>query len=247
MKRTLTRMGLSLNACLVLMSAISVADDAPPSEKPTPLATEMNKKFADPDVDILQFVKRFEDENRDIYAKRNEITAAIGLQPGDAVGDVGAGTGLFTQLFAEKVGEKGTVYAVDIGPAFVKYIAEQAKKRGHERIVKTVRNTPDSVELPRGSIDVAFVCDTYHHFEHPEKMLKSIHRALRPKGRLVVIDFDLKSDSGDFVKQRARAPKEVYHKEITTAGFEIVETKDAPQMKDNFFTVFRRSELGQAQ
>ena len=124
----------------------------------------------------------------------------MGLRPGDAVADIGAGTGLFTQLFAEQVGPKGTVYAVDIGPAFLKYITGQAKKLGHEHVVKTVLNTQDSTELPAGSIDVAFICDTYHHFDHPEKMLASIHRALRPGGRLVIIDFDLRKDSSDFVK-----------------------------------------------
>ena len=88
----------------------------------------MNKKFADPNADIRQFVKRFENEARDIYVKRQNITRAVGLRPGDDVADIGAGTGLFTQLFADQVGPKGTVYAVDIGPAFLKYIAEESKK-----------------------------------------------------------------------------------------------------------------------
>ncbi len=130
------------------------------------------------------------------------------------------------------------------GPAFVKYIAEQAKQHGHERIVKTVLNTQDSAELPAGSIDVAFICDTYHHFEHPEKMLASIHRALRPGGRLVVVDFDLRKDSGEFVKQRAAPPKEVYYREIAAAGFEQIDAKNAPAIKDNFYAEFRRGEQG---
>ncbi len=231
-----------LIACFAAAFTAALADEAHPAQGPTPYVEGMNKKFTDPGADVRQFVKRFENENRDIYAKRREITRAVGLRPGDAVADIGAGTGLFTRLFAEVVGPKGAVYAVDISPAFVKYIAEQAKKQGLERIVKTVRNTPNSAELPADSIDVAFICDTYHHFEHPEKMLESIHRALRPGGRLVIIDFDLRKNSGDFVKQRARAPKEVYFKEIAAAGFEFVETKDAPEIKDNFFAVFRRKE-----
>jgi ubiquinone/menaquinone biosynthesis C-methylase UbiE len=212
----------------------------PRSQRPAPYPAEMNKKFTDPDVDIQEFVKQFENETRDIYAKRREITRAVGLRPGDAVADIGAGTGLFTQLFAEQVGPTGTVYAVDIAPAFVKYLAEQAKKHGRERVAKTVLNTPDSAELPPGSIDVAFLYDTYHHFEHPEKMLASIHRALRPGRRMVVIDFDLRKDSSEFVKQRARAAKEVYFREIAAAGFELVETKEAPVITDNFYAEFRR-------
>lgn len=73
-------------------------------------------------------------------------------------------------------------------------------------------------------------------------MLASIHAALRPDGRLVIIDFDLQKDSNEFVKKRARASKEVYYREITAAGFEIVEKKDAPTIKDNFFAEFRRVE-----
>ena len=73
-------------------------------------------------------------------------------------------------------------------------------------------------------------------------MLASIHRALRPGGRLVVIDFDLRKDSGEFVKQRARAAKEVYYREITAAGFELIEKKDAPAIQDNFYAEFRRVE-----
>ena len=142
--------------------------------------------------------------------------------------------------YPAEMNRKFTDPNVDIQPAFVKYIAEQARRHGHERVVKTVLNTPDSAELPAGSIDVAFTCDTYHHFEHPDKMLASIHRALRPGGRLVVIDFDLRKDSGEFVKQRARAAKEVYYREITAAGFELIEPKGAPPIKDNFFAEFRR-------
>ena len=240
--RRIARMMIWLVVCPVLAIASIRAEEAPPAKAPAPHAAEMNKQFADPNVDVQQFVKRFETESRDIYAKRQEIVRAVGLRPGDAVADIGAGTGLFTQLFAEQVGPKGTVYGVDIGPAFVKYIAEQAKQLGHERVVKTVLNTPDSAELPPGSIDVAFLCDTYHHFDHPEKMLASIHRALRPGGRMVIIDFDLRKDSGEYLKQRSRAPKEVYFREIEAAGFEPIETKDAPTVKDNFYAAFRRIE-----
>ena len=231
-----------LGCCLTLTFATAKAEDAIKGQGPSHYPAEMNKKFTDPNADIGQFVDRFENEARDIYVKRQAITRTVGLRPGDAVADIGAGTGLFTQLFAERVGPKGTVYAVDIGPAFLKYIAEQAKKLGHEHVVKTVLNTQDSTELPTSSIDVAFLCDTYHHFDHPEKMLASIHRALRPGGRLVVIDFDLRKDSNDFVKQRARAAKEVYYREIAAAGFEQIDAKNAPAIKDNFYAEFRRPE-----
>jgi hypothetical protein len=57
---------------------------------------------------------------------------------------------------------------------------------------------------------------------------------------MIIIDFDLRKDSSEFVKQRARATKEIYYGEITVAGFELIATKDAPTIKDNFYAEFRR-------
>lgn len=228
--------------CLAVMLATVRAADAPLRQGPAPYPASMNKKFTAPDADVQQFVKRFENDGRDICAKREDITRAVDLRPGDAVADIGAGTGLFTVLFAERVGKKGTVYAVDISAAFVKHLADRAKQRGQEQIIKTVLNTADSAKLPPGSIDVAFLCDTYHHFEQPGEMLASIHRALRPGGRLIVIDFDLRKDSSKFIRERARAPKEVYFQEIAAAGFKLIDKKDAPAIEDNFYAEFRRVE-----
>jgi ubiquinone/menaquinone biosynthesis C-methylase UbiE len=226
----------------VCWAALLAAATADPPAKLAPYPASMNKKFTVPDADVRQFVKRFENDSRDIYVKREKITRAVGLRPGDAVADIGAGTGLFTLLFAERVRKKGTVYAVDISPAFVKHIAERARQDGYEGVVKTVLNTADSAALPPASIDVAFLCNTYHHFEQPAKMLASIHGALRPGGRLILIDFDLHSGASEFVKHRARAPKEVYFREIVAAGFQLTDKKDAPALVDNFYAEFRRTE-----
>ncbi len=167
-----------------MTTAIASAADEPRSQGPAPYPMKMNEKFADPKADVQQFVKRFESEARDVYVKRQDITRAVGLRPGDAAADIGAGTGLFTLLFAEQVGPKGTVYAVDIGPAFLNYIC----RADHEtRVRGSHLNGAEHSglhDVAFHSINVAFLCDTYHHFEHPEKMLASIHRALRPGGRL---------------------------------------------------------------
>ena len=206
--------------------------------------TEMNKQFQDPKLDVQKFVQRFESESRDIFAQRRQIVEAVGLRSGMAVADIGAGTGLFTWLFAKKVGTTGTVYAVEIAPAFLKYLEEESRKRGLDKVVKTVQSSQTRTNLAAGSIDVAFVCATYHHFEHPEKVLRSIHQALRPGGQLVVIDFDLRDDSSAFVRERARAPKEVYFREIEAAGFTHLEAKHSVHLKDNFIAVFQRREPG---
>jgi len=86
----------------------------------TPSATRTDPKINEPfkKPDVKGFIQKFESEDREVYAKRAEVVAALGLKPGMSVADVGAGTGLFTRLFADKVGKTGRVYAVDIAQDF---------------------------------------------------------------------------------------------------------------------------------
>ena len=114
--------------------------------------------------------------------------------------DVGAGTGFYARLFAAQVGPEGKVYAVDIAPAFLKYIADRAKKDGQDKVITTIQGTQDDTKLPPNSVDLVFTSDTYHHLEKPAVVLASIHRALKSGGRLAVIDFDRHEGASDFVK-----------------------------------------------
>src|SRR5689334_10876271 len=88
----------------------------------------INKPFEDPDV--KEFVGKFETESREIYARRKDILEKCKLKEGMSVADVGAGTGLFTRLFAEAVGKEGRVYAVDIAPKFVEHAEKTCKELG---------------------------------------------------------------------------------------------------------------------
>jgi ubiquinone/menaquinone biosynthesis C-methylase UbiE len=210
--------------------ASCLAQQAPP---------EINKPFANPDV--ADWIKRLESESREVYNNRDAIVQAIGLKPGMAIADVGAGTGLFTRRFADKVGPEGKVYAVDIAPAFLDYIAGEARKRGQGQ-VQTVLGTQETTSLPGGSIDVAFLCDTYHHLEHHERILASIRRALRPGGRLILVEFDRGAPRAtDFVKKHVRADKSQFLGEIRSAGFAAIETVGAPKLGENFFAEFRKT------
>src|SRR5690606_15023224 len=125
---------------------------------------------------------------RELFHRRHEIVAACQIQPGLTVADIGAGTGLFTRLFSDAVGNEGRVIALDISQKFLDHIKLTCRKAG-QRNVETLLATIDSTELPDESVDVAFICDTYHHFEFPLKTMASLHRALKPGGRLILIDF----------------------------------------------------------
>jgi intracellular sulfur oxidation DsrE/DsrF family protein len=97
------------------------------------------------------------------------------------------------------------------------------------------------VDLPPTSIDVAFVCDTYHHFEFPEKTMRSIHRALKPGGRVIVIDFHrIPGTSSDWVLNHVRAGQDVVEKEIASCGFKKTdEVKEL--LKENYFAEFTKA------
>jgi len=158
------------------------------------------------------------------------------------VADIGAGTGLFTLLFARAVGPTGHVTAVDISPTFVANIQRRAlnEKLGN---VSTHVNSQTDTGLPPASIDLAFISDTYHHFEQPRAMLASIHRALRAGGSLIVIDFErVEGKSSTWVIGHVRADKKQVIHEIEAAGFRLV--ADTGLLKENFFLRFEKNTTG---
>jgi ubiquinone/menaquinone biosynthesis C-methylase UbiE len=202
----------------------------------------INRPYENPDV--REFVGVFEGPDRDIFARRHQIVSACRVRPGMAVADIGAGTGLFTRLFASAVGPAGTVYAVDIAPKFVEHIGETCKVNGLTNVVGVVC-PPDSVGLSPGSIDLAFICDTYHHFEFPFRTMSSLHRALRSGGRVVVIDFErIQGVSPPWVLSHVRAGRGTVAHEIISSGFRLV--GEVRLLKDKYCLLFEKAKGGQA-
>jgi len=200
----------------------------------------INDTFRNPNV--KEFIERFEGESREIFEKRNETLKACELKPGQSVADIGAGTGLYTRLFAKSVGEKGKVYAVDISQKFLDHIQQTAEKLELKNI-KTVLGKDVSPELPAQSVDVAFICDTYHHFEFPYKIMAEIHKAIKPGGKLIVIDFiRIPGQSREWVLNHVRAGQDQVEKEIIKSGFKKV-ADHQNIFKENYFVVFEKVEL----
>ncbi len=199
----------------------------------------INKRFENPNVKA--FTGIFEREGRDAFDHRHEIVKECKIQPGMAVADVGAGTGLFTHMFAKSVGPGGRVYAVDISDEFVDHIEKTAQQDGTTN-VSGVLCDPFSVKLPAGSIDLAFICDTYHHFEFPMRTMRSIHRALKPGAALVLVDFHrIEGVSSPWIMGHLRAGQEVFVKEIVDAGFrQVDEKKDL--LEESYFVRFEKAE-----
>ena len=196
----------------------------------------INKSFQNPDVDA--FLLRFEIESREVYHNRDAIVKAMDLSPGMDAADIGAGTGFFSLLMAEKVGPEGTIFATDIAQNFLDHIDRTSSQAGFKNI-KTVLGKEKSVNLPPESIDLAYICDTYHHFEYPFYMLDSIQKALRPGGRLVIVDFErVKGISETWVLGHVRSGKGTVTDEVKDSGFELV--KEDPFMEEQYFLVFRK-------
>jgi predicted methyltransferase len=186
-----------------------------------------------------QWVAAFENRGREVYAQRHSIVDATGVRPGMVVADIGAGTGLFTRLFAERVVPGGTVYAVDISATFVDNILRTCREQRLDN-VQGIVDSARSAGLPVDSIDLAFVSDTYHHFEYPASMLASIHDALRSGGRLIIVDFRRDPRfNPPWVLQHVRAGRDTVIREVQAAGFRFVE--EQPILRSNYFLVFEKT------
>lgn len=112
----------------------------------------------------------------------------IGIAPGTTVADVGAGSGYMTTRLANRVGPSGKVFANDLQPALLHIVQDKAA-RARLTNIEVVLGTADDARLPDQAIDVALLVDVYHEFSQPASMLQSIKRALKPDGRLVLVEY----------------------------------------------------------
>lgn len=232
--------------CFALLTMISLqlsplmGQEAAPSAPAKSVKPGINQKFLDPALNVDEWIKRFEVESREVFRGRQQIVKQIKLAPGDRIADIGAGTGLFLEPFSMAVGKKGWVYSLDIAPKFVERYEKMADILNLENVTPVLCGQND-IRLPTGSIDAAFICDVYHHFEYPAASLASIHKALVPGGQLILIDFErIPGTSREWTLGHVRAGKEVFRKEIEEAGFEFVEEVKIPAFQENYFLRFKQ-------
>ncbi|OYP36870.1 SAM-dependent methyltransferase [Rhodopirellula sp. MGV] len=241
---------MALATLCAVSTAVSVSDaqDVAPAAAPTQSAAELsvvpegiNNNFKSDDLNVDEWIERFEVESREAFSARDEVLAACQIEPGDRIADVGAGTGFYSRLFAKRTGWGGWVYSVDIAPKFLQHIAKRATDEGIENIT-TVLGTDKSIRLPPESVDLVFICDTYHHFETPQDTLASIVRALRPGGRLVLIDFErIPGQSRDWLLTHVRAGKETFKGEVEQAGLTFVDEVKVGGFEENYLLRFKKS------
>jgi predicted methyltransferase len=212
---------------------------APPREDVS-IKPGINDSFLAEDMDVQRWTETFEGESREISVHRQEIVDALALKKGQDVADVGAGTGLFMEPLARAVGVSGKVYSLDIAPSFVEHLTGRARSLGLEQVEPRLSGER-SAGLPRFAVDAAFVCDTYHHFEYPQSMLFSLYDALRPLGKLYIVDFDrLPGVSRPWILEHVRAGKTEVKQEVEKAGFVFEEEIRVPGLAENYLLRFRR-------
>jgi len=181
-----------------------------------------------------QWVKEFDDPNRDSWQKPHEVIQALALQPDAVIADIGSGTGYFSVRFSHMV-PKGRIYGVDIEPDMVKYLANRAQRDGLNNVI-SVQAAPDDPRLPE-KVDLIIMVDTFHHIEGRDRYFRKLHDYLKPGGRVAIIDFRM--DSPDGPPKSARSTPEAIKAELTASGYVLVQMHDF--LPKQYFLVFQSS------
>ena len=129
-----------------------------------------------------------ERSEREAEEQTGTMVAALGLKVGDAVADIGAGTGYVSRRLARAVGPRGRVDAVDVQPEMVRMLRDLAARDGLAQIRPRL-GAEDDVKLDAASVDLAVMVDVYHELSYPFEVLASIVRALKPGGRVVFVEY----------------------------------------------------------
>lgn len=200
----------------------------------------INDTYLNPAIDAEAQNKGFTAENRETFANRAEIAAAVGLKPGMAIADLGAGTGIYEPIFSKAVGPSGKVYAVDLSKPLLAFIEKSMKEAGITNVA-TVAGSDKTINLPPNSVDVVFTSDVYHHFEYPQTVLAEIRRVLKTGGQFIVVDYDhIPGVTPPAMLQHVRTDKKTVIAEVTQAGFPPPEEVKISGFKSSFFLRFRK-------
>lgn len=172
------------------------------------------------------------EESRDRRNEAEKIMDLAGITPGMTVADIGAGEGYYTIRLAERVGINGRVLAQDIVPEVRDKLAERVNRDRLDNV--SVRlGAPDNPKLPHGSFDRIFLVHMYHEIESPYAFLWHLHPALRPGGRVVIVDDDRPTEQHG-------TPPLLLQCELAAVGFQLVEFRQAA-FAGGYFAAFQAS------
>ena len=159
-----------------------------------------------------------EDTGRDAWQKPEETLNALNIKKGQTVADIGAGSGYLTVKLSERVGATGTIYAADIQQEMLDYISKRLVEKGIKN-VSLVLGTMDDPNLPPNSLDLAILLSTYHEIAQPVDFVKKIKLALKPQGKLAILECSDESPIGPPIQ--VRLPEDLVINELKQAGFTL--------------------------
>ena len=196
---------------------------------PAQVAEKANERYQSPEA-RQGIAQTLIDSSRDARQKPRELIAALGIKPGMTVADVGTGPGYMLPYLSDAVGKDGRVIAQDIFPDFL----EKARKRAAALSnVSFVQGNAKETKLSPGSADLVLALDVYHHLDYPAHTLAELKQALKPEGRLAIVEYH-KNDvaMGGRAKEHVRLSEADAIKEIEANGFRLVSKKDfVPQVQ----------------
>jgi ubiquinone/menaquinone biosynthesis C-methylase UbiE len=183
--------------------------------------------------DPQEYARFLENRERVERMEVSRVVDALALKSGQHVVDLGSGSGLFTRALARAVAPDGVAYAVDIDPALLR-IVEDSAKRSEIKNLTTILAAPDDPKLPQ-PVDLIFICDTFHHLPDKPTYARTLHRYLKPGGRVAVIDFTNEWPGGHDAMRYAPEDLERW---MTGAGFVHDQSFDFP--KNSFYVIYKQ-------
>lgn len=178
----------------------------------------------------LERPERVDEEKPDL------LVQVLKLTPGDSVADIGAGSGYFSWRLAKEVGVQGKVFAVEIQQEMLDLIAKHMPSRGVSNVV-SVLGAIENTHLPTNAVDLAIMVDVYHEFSHPHEMMRSICAALRPGGRVVLVEYR-KEDPTVPIKLLHKMSEEQVRKEM--ANHPLIWVENINVLPRQHIFVFRK-------
>ena len=161
------------------------------------------------------------------------LLQSLNLKPTDVVADIGAGTGFFSFLMATKV-KQGKVLAVDIQPEMIEYLNEGRQKRNAPN-VQPILSTESDPKLPANAVDLAILIDAYHEFSYPREMMQHVALALKPDGRVVLVEYRAEEPNVP-IKELHKLSVQQATKEMKAVGLRLLKNDDRlPQQHIMFF------------
>ena len=192
-------------------------------------------------LNIDTYIQRLERPERDEYQQPEKVIEALDIKPGMVMADVGAGSGYFTRRIAKAVGEEGKVLAIDVEQKMLDYNKQELEKLGMANRATFILAKPDDPLLSRNSVDLVFLCNAYHHVEHHVDYWAKIKSALKPNGRVVIVDFyhDERSGKLGFSKHHL-VPRERVISNMEKAGLTL--SKEHTFLSRQYFLEFVKNQ-----